>query len=77
VSNIESRAKLIQAAKKLMADWEQVKEEWRDENCRQFDKKYMTPLESSIRAVALAMERMKTTLDAAQQECADSTGHEL
>jgi hypothetical protein len=77
VSATESRAKLIQAAKKLMADWQQVKEAWRDENCQQFDKKYMLPLESSIRAAAMAMERMETMIDGAQQDCGDSTGRNL
>jgi hypothetical protein len=77
VSSTESRAKLIQAAKKLMTEWQQVKEAWRDENCQQFDKKYMLPLESSIRAAALAMERMETMIDGAQQDCGDSTGLEL
>lgn len=74
MSAIESRAKLIQAAKQLMTDWQQAKEAWRDDNCQQFDKKYMTPLESSIRAAAQAMERMDTMLDGAQQDCADNTG---
>ncbi len=71
-----SRAKLMQAAKKLKADWEQAQEAWRDENCRQFDKKYMAPLESSIHAAALALERMEAMLDGAQQDCAD-TGSDL
>jgi hypothetical protein len=74
VSTIESRAKLVQAAKKLMAEWQQVQEAWRDDNCQQFDKKYMAPLESCIRAAALAMERMDTMLYSAQQDCADDTG---
>ena len=74
MSTVESRAKMIQAAKKLMADWEQVQEAWRDDNCRQFDKKYMAPLEASIREAALAMERMEMTLESAQRDCADSTG---
>ncbi len=74
MSTIESRAKLIKAAKKLMADWEQATEAWRDDNCQQFDKKYMSPLESSIRAAALALERMDTMLESAQQDCADNTG---
>jgi hypothetical protein len=77
VSAIQSRAKLIQAAKKLMADWQQVQEAWRDENCQQFDKKYMSPLESSIRAATSAMERMETMIDGAQQDCGDSTGSDL
>ncbi len=74
MNTIESRAKMIQAAKKLMADWQQAQEAWRDDNCRQFDKKYMAPLESSIRETALALERMETILETAQQDCADSTG---
>jgi hypothetical protein len=74
VSSVESRAKLMQAAKKLLADWQEVKEAWRDDNCQQFDKKYMAPLESSTRAAAQAMERMEAMLDAARHECADSTG---
>ena len=74
MTTIESRAKLIQAAKKLMLEWQQIQEQWRDDNCRQFDKKYMMPIESSVRAAALAMERMETALRSAQQDCADSTG---
>ena len=74
MSTTDSRAKLIQAAKKLMADWEQTREAWRDDNCQQFDKKYISPLESSIRAAALALERMDTMLESAQQDCADNTG---
>ena len=60
-----------------MTDWQQAKEAWRDENCQQFDKKYMSPLESSIRAATLAMERMETIIDGAQQDCGDSTGRDL
>lgn len=74
MSTIESRAKLIQAAKILRAQWQQVQEAWRDDNCLQFDKKYMTPLESSIRAAALAMERLDTMLDSAQRDCAENAG---
>lgn len=73
MSTAESRAKLVQAAKKLMADWQQVRETWHDENCRQFDKRYMASLESSIRAAVVAMERMGTMLDSAQQECGNRT----
>ena len=77
MSTSESRAKLIQAAKKLMADWQQAKEAWRDDNAQQFDKKYMSPLESSIRAAVLAMERVESMLESAQQDCADTTGWDL
>jgi hypothetical protein len=68
---------LVQAAKKLMADWEQVQDAWRDDNCRRFDKRYMTPLQASIRAAAQALERMETMLEGAQQDCAGGTGRDL
>jgi hypothetical protein len=74
MSTIESRAKLMQAAKKLRADWQLAQEAWRDDNCQQFDKRYMTPLEASIRAAAQAMERMEKILENAQQDCAGGTG---
>jgi hypothetical protein len=74
VSTVEGRVKLIQAAKKLMMDWRQAQQEWRDDNSRQFDKKYMTPLELTVRAATSAMERMDTMLDSAQRDCADRTG---
>lgn len=74
MSAIDSRAKLGQAAKKLMLDWEHAKESWRDENCRQFDKKYMQPLEGSIRTAALAMERMGAMIDKAQHDCGRDRG---
>ena len=72
MSIIESRAKLVQAGKKLSAEWEQVREAWRDENCRQFEKRYMSPLESDIRAAAMAIERIAAMLSSAQQDCRDS-----
>jgi hypothetical protein len=77
VSAIESRAKLIQAGKKLMADWQQAQEAWRDDNCQQFGKKFMTPLELSIRAATLALERMEALLDNAQQDCGENSGPDL
>jgi len=72
MSAIESRAKLVQAAKKLRLEWEQVREMWRDENCRQFEKKYMERLESDIRAAVVAFERIGTMLHNAQQDCGAS-----
>ena len=73
MSTLESRAKLVQAAKKFAAEWENAKETWRDENRRQFEKKYMAPLESDIRAALLAMERIGAMLNGAQHDCGDST----
>jgi hypothetical protein len=73
MSVIDSRAKLILAAKKLMTAWHQTRETWRDENARQFDQKYMAALETHIRAAVLAMERMGNALESARSECRNDT----
>ncbi len=72
MSATESRAKLARAAKALMAEWQQVQEIWRDENGAQFEKKFVAPLESSIRAAVQAMERIGALIDKAQRDCEDS-----
>jgi len=71
MSVIDSRAKLIMANKKLMVVWHQTRQAWRDENARQFEEKYMAPLEANIRATILAMERMNHALDSAHHDCKD------
>ena len=72
MSAIESRAKLVQAAKKLRLEWEQVRELWRDENCSQFDKNVMEPLQADVRAAVVAFERAGTMLHNARQDCGPS-----
>ncbi len=77
MSASDSRAKLVQASKKLLSDWRRVREAWRDENCLEFDKKYVAPLEADIRAAVLAMERMATMIEKAQHDCSDSGEHSI
>lgn len=75
MSVIDSRAKLIMAAKKLTGQWQRTREVWRDENARQFDQKYMSSLETHIRAAVLAMERMGNALESARADCRNDTGY--
>jgi hypothetical protein len=75
MSASDSRAKLVQATKKLLADWARAREVWRDDNCVGFDKKYITPLEASIRAATQAMERIAGMIDKAQYDCRDNGTH--
>ncbi|HSV98741.1 MAG TPA: hypothetical protein VLI39_01110 [Sedimentisphaerales bacterium] len=77
MSTADSRAKLVQATKKLLSDWQRVREVWRDDNCLHFDKKYITPLEASIRAATVAMERMAGLIDRAEHDCGDAKDHGL
>ncbi len=71
MSTADSRAKLVQASKKLLADWQRVREVWRDQNCVQFDKQFIAPLEASIRAAVGAMERMAAMIERAEHDCRD------
>jgi hypothetical protein len=77
MSAIDGRARLVQAAKKLMTDWQQTRENWRDENARRFEQQYMAPLEANIRAAVLAIERIGSAIEAARHECKDSSGRSL
>jgi len=52
-----------------------VRETWRDDNCVQFDKKYVAPLEASIRAATVAMERIAGLIDRAEHDCGDAKDH--
>lgn len=77
MSASDSRAKLVQATKKLLQDWQRVRETWRDDNCFQFDKKYIAPLEADIRTAVLAMERMAEMIDRARHDCSDTGSHSV
>ena len=67
----ESQAKLSEAAKKLFADWLRTKHSWRDENCLQFEKNYIMPLQAELRTVRLAMDQMDTMLSQIRHDCGD------
>lgn len=77
MSVVEGKAKLIQAGKNLVADWQQVREAWRDENCRRFEKKYIARLETDIRAAAQAMDHIAAMLGSARRDCESSKEHYL
>ena len=69
MSMSDSRARLVQATKKLKSDWRQTQETWLDDNCRQFEKLVMDPLEREVSSTVVAMEHMATLLAQAQHEC--------
>jgi hypothetical protein len=77
MSVVQGHEKLVLAAKQLLADWQVLKETWRDENCRQFEDKYIALLESEIRAAALAMDRAQAAIHGARQDCGDNEGADV
>ena len=69
MSMSDSRARLAQATKKLKSDWRQTQETWLDDNCLQFEKLVMDPLEGEVNSTLVAMEQMAILLAQAQHEC--------
>ena len=69
MSMSDSRARLVQAMKKLKTDWGQTQETWLDDNCLQFEKIVMDPLEGEVNNTLVAMEHMATLLAQAKHEC--------
>jgi len=74
MSLVQGRERLVLAARQLAAEWQVLKEVWRDENSRQFEEKTMAMLESEIRASTLAMDRAEAAIQSARQECRDNEG---
>jgi len=65
----DSYAKLNRAAKDLTIIWQETLSCWQDENTRQFEKKYITPLQKELRKTGQAMELMDTLLSRIQRDC--------
>lgn len=64
-----SQAKITQATKDLLACWGQTTEVWRDDKGRQFEEHYLLPLQSDIRTMVIAMERMDSLLETVRRDC--------
>jgi hypothetical protein len=69
MSAVQARARLVRAAKELKSRWLEVQESWQDEQCHQFEKKVMEPLETDMRMAMLAMERIEGLMARAQSDC--------
>ena len=65
----DSNQKLKRASKDLFAGWHELERTWRDENRMQFKKKYLSPLQSELRKVELAMERLDSMLNQIRNDC--------
>ncbi|MHC4429329.1 MAG: hypothetical protein ACYS0D_12135 [Planctomycetota bacterium] len=64
-----SRARLHGALKELRARWDQAKAKWDDPMSRDFEKRYLSPLEPRVRSTVTAMEKMDAILAQARRDC--------
>lgn len=60
---------LEHARKALLAQWEETRRAWTDENARRFEEEVMTPLMSRIRHLELALNQLDVALRKAQRDC--------
>ena len=63
------RSKLSAARKKLHVAWERTLPIWDDSVRRQFEDRYLCPLEPKLRASLRAMEEMSALLRKAEADC--------
>ncbi len=64
-----SRARLPGALKELRAHWDQARTKWDDPMSREFEKRYLAPLEPMVRNTISAMDKMDTILAQARRDC--------
>jgi hypothetical protein len=69
MSVAESQAKLSRAARDLFVRWDQTASSWRDENRRQFEKKYLVLLRLELNKTKRAMEHIDTVLNHIRHDC--------
>jgi hypothetical protein len=64
-----SRARLQGALKELRARWDEARARWDDPMSRDFEKRYLDPLEPTVRNTISAMEKMDAILAQARRDC--------
>ena len=65
----EGRGQIGKATKDLLSRWNETKMLWSDAVSRQFEEKYLVPLEMDMRTAVNAMDHMSTLLSAIRREC--------
>lgn len=64
-----SRSRLKAALKELQVRWDEARTKWDDPQSREFESRYLAPMEPTIRNAMSAMEKMETTLARARRDC--------
>ena len=62
-------AKMGTAHKTMRLHWEATKEEWQDANCRNFEERFLDPLEPQLHSAMEAIARLSEILNRAEREC--------
>jgi hypothetical protein len=65
----EGRGKLTKAMKELMFRWTETRSVWNDAMARQFEERYITPLQIDLKNAVSAMDHMSGLLQQIRHEC--------
>jgi hypothetical protein len=64
-----SWTQLNNSFKVLRANWEHLKDDWRDQAQEDFETRYWNPMEAQVKSVLRAMDRLAPHLAKAREEC--------
>lgn len=65
----EGRGTLAKALSQLQAKWLETKAEWDDPRSREFEKRFLEPLELDLRNAVSAMDQIAVVIARIHQEC--------
>lgn len=60
---------LNSSLKTMRVRWDEVKTDWHDSVCREFEENHWIPLEAQVVSTLRAIDRLAPILAKAQQEC--------
>jgi hypothetical protein len=63
--------RLAEAFSDLKERWEEVREVWRDEACKQFEEQHLKPIPRHVQQLVTATQQLSQAVDGAVQECDD------
>ncbi len=65
----EGRAQLGKSMKELMLHWSETKMSWDDSQSKQFEEKFLAPMEADLRNAVGAMDHMAVILQQIRRDC--------
>jgi hypothetical protein len=65
----EGRGQLSKSFKELMNRWAETRSSWDDQRSKEFQEKYLVPLEQDMRSAVAAMDHMATFLQLVRRDC--------
>lgn len=65
----EGRGTLAKAIKTLEARWQETEVEWNDAQSRDFEKRFIAPINVDLQSAVAAMDQVAVLLSRIRQEC--------